>query len=92
MRKYYMSKSWRRPYRANAQVAQSLFKQATNRDKAERLRHAIFWLKCAIKWRGTARRRWAKGSREVLSKVVRPWNGLGRAVAVIYAGMGHKLP
>ena len=61
MRKYYMPRAGDRYIEANAQVAQSLFKQATNRDKVERL-HAIFWLKSAIKWRGTARRRWAKGS------------------------------
>ena len=66
--KYYMSELETGHIEANAQVAQSLFKRATNKDKPN-VSAAIFWLSAAPSGARTARRRWQKEAREVLSKV-----------------------
>lgn len=50
MRKYYMAELETGHIEANAQVAQSLFKQATNKDKPNVVA-AIFWLKARAGWR-----------------------------------------
>lgn len=52
MRKYYMAELETGHIEANAQVAQSLFKQATNKEKPN-VSAAIFWLKCRAEWRET---------------------------------------
>ena len=63
LRKHYMAELETGHIEANAQVAQSLFKQATNKDKPN-VSAAIFWLKCRAEWREDgkvsirARHRW----------------------------------
>ena len=52
LRKHFMAELETGHIEANAQVAQSLFKQATNKDKPN-VSAAIFWLKCRAEWRET---------------------------------------
>jgi RNA polymerase-interacting CarD/CdnL/TRCF family regulator len=79
MRKYYMSELETGHIEANAQVAQSLFKQATNKEKPN-VSAAIFWLKCRAEWREDGKEEMGKKeAREVLSKVAArgtDWEGL----------------
>ncbi len=79
MRKYYMAELETGHIEANAQVAQSLFKQATNKDKPN-VSAAIFWLKCRAEWREDGKEEMGKKeAREVLSKVAdrgTDWEGL----------------
>lgn len=79
MRKYYMAELETGHIEANAQVAQSLFKQATNKDKPN-VSAAIFWLKCRAEWREDGKEEMGKKeAREVLSKVAArgtDWEGL----------------
>ncbi len=78
MRKYYMVELETGHIEANAQVAQSLFKQATNKDKPN-VSAAIFWLKCRAGWREEAEDSGKKEARELLAKVAdkgTDWEGL----------------
>lgn len=50
LRKYFFTELESGHIEANAQVAQSLFKQATDKDKPN-VSAAIFWLKCRARWR-----------------------------------------
>ena len=50
MRKYYMAELETGHIEANAQVAQSLFKQATSKDKPN-VAAGIFWMKCRGGWK-----------------------------------------
>ena len=50
LRKYFYEELDVGHIQANAQVAQSLFKQATDKDKPN-VSAAIFWLKCRARWR-----------------------------------------
>lgn len=78
MRKYYMVELETGHIEANAQVAQSLFKQATNKDKPN-VSAAIFWLKCRAGWREDVEDSSKKEARELLSKVAdkgTDWEGL----------------
>lgn len=53
MRKYYMVELETGHIEASAQVAQSLFKQATNKDKPNVVA-GIFWMKCRAGWKEVA--------------------------------------
>jgi hypothetical protein len=50
LRKYFFEELERAHIEANARVAQSLFQQATNKEKPN-VSAAIFWLKCKGGWR-----------------------------------------
>ena len=50
LRKYFYEELETGHIQANAQVAQSLFKQATDKEKPN-MSAAIFWLKCRARWR-----------------------------------------
>lgn len=50
LRKYFFEELERSHIEANVRVAQSLFQQATNKDKPN-VSAAIFWLKCKAGWR-----------------------------------------
>lgn len=79
MRKYYMAELETGHVEANAQVSQSLFKMATNKEKPN-VPAAIFWLKCRAGWREDGGEEMGKKeAREVLSKVAErgtDWEGL----------------
>lgn len=79
MRKYFMLELETGHIHANAQVAQSLFNQATNKEKPSATA-AIFWLKCRAEWREDGREEQGKKeAREILSKVAdkgTEWEGL----------------
>jgi len=78
MRKYYMAELETGHIEANAQVAQSLYKQATNKEKPN-VSAAIFWLKCRAGWREEAEDGSKKEARALLSKVAEKgtdWEGL----------------
>lgn len=79
MRKYFMAELETGHIQANAQVAQSLFNQATNKEKPN-VTAAIFWLKCRAEWREDGREEQGKKeAREILSKVADKgtnWEGL----------------
>ena len=79
MRKYYMVELETGHIEANAKVAQSLFKQATNADKPN-VSAAIFWLKCRAGWReDQAEDPGKKEMRDTLSRVAdkgTEWEGL----------------
>lgn len=78
MRKYYMAELETGHIEANAKVAQSLFKQATNPDKPN-VAAAIFWLKCRSGWREDQDTPGKKEAADVLSRVAQKgteWEGL----------------
>ena len=79
IRKYYMTELETGHVKANSQVAQSLFGQATNKVKPN-VSAAIFWLKCRAGWREDGGEELGKKeAREVLSKVAEQgtsWEGL----------------
>jgi hypothetical protein len=78
MRKYYMPELELGHIMANAQVAESLFKQATNPEKPNTTA-AIFWLKCRAGWREDSDERGKKEAAQVLAKVAEKgtaWEGL----------------
>lgn len=79
LRKYYMAELETGHIRANAQVAQSLYNQATNKEKPN-IAAAIFWLKCRAGWKEDGGEEMGKKeAREVLSKVAEKgtdWEGL----------------
>jgi hypothetical protein len=51
MRKYFLQELQTGHIEANAKVAQSLFKQATDSTSPKSVTAAIFWLKCRAGWR-----------------------------------------
>lgn len=79
MRKYYMAELETGHIEANAKVAQSLFKQATNGEKPN-VAAAIFWLKCRAGWReDQGEDQGKKEMRETLARVAdkgTEWEGL----------------
>ena len=79
LRKYFMAELETGHITANAQVAQSLYNQATNKEKPN-VAAAIFWLKCRAEWREDGREEQGKKeAREILSKVAdkgTEWEGL----------------
>lgn len=79
LRKHFMAELETGHITANAQVAQSLFNQATNKEKPN-VAAAIFWLKCRAQWREDGREEpGKKEAREVLSRVAdkgTEWDGL----------------
>ena len=80
IRKYYMDALENGHVIANTKVAQSLFEQATKKDKPN-ISAAIFWLKCRAGWRedSSVDEMGKKEAREVLSRVAEKgtdWEGL----------------
>lgn len=79
LRKHFMAELETGHITANAQVAQSLFNQATNKEKPN-VAAAIFWLKCRAQWREDGQEEpGKKEAREVLSRVAdkgTEWEGL----------------
>jgi hypothetical protein len=78
MRKYYTAELEVGHIEANAQVAQSLFKQATNTDKPN-VAAAIFWMKCRAGWSEQHDEMGKKEAAKALAKaadVGTSWEGL----------------
>jgi hypothetical protein len=78
MRKYYTAELEIGHIESNAQVAQSLFKQATKLDKPN-VAAAIFWLKCRAGWSEQSDEMGKKEAAKVLAKaadVGTSWEGL----------------
>jgi len=81
MRKYFHAELATGHIEANAKVAQSLFKQATDSSQPKSVSAAIFWLKCRAGWReaDNIEQPGKKEQRELIAKHAEDgttWDGL----------------